>query len=529
MSQVKIKRAIISVFDKENIVDFAQKLSDSGVEIISTGGTAEVLQKAGVKITGVSDFTGFPEIMGGRVKTLHPKIYGGVLARKEDESLLEELDIKRIDMIVVNLYPFEQTISNPNCSYEDAVENVDIGGPTMLRAGAKNHNFVCVVTDPSDYQLINLEMSKQDGQVSFATRQMLATKAFATTCAYDAQISNYFSKQTALQTSEKVEDKKETFPEIYINAYQKKQNLRYGENPHQKASLYTNLINKTGGITSAKLLQGKEMSYNNISDANAAVACVYEFDELACVIVKHANPCGVSEGDNLSEAYDNAYACDPTSAFGGIIAFNRELDCTVAKKIISQQFVEVIIAPSVTTSALEVLSQKPNVRVLSLGDNFVAQSEGQILHSVSGGILVQDLDNFNISKENLQIVTKREPTTQELHDLLFSYKVVKHVKSNAIVFVKGNATLGIGCGQTSRVHSSLIASIKAKEQNLDLTGSVMASDAFFPFVDGLNHAIEFGATAIIQPGGSIRDQEVIQAANDNDISMIFTGIRHFKH
>ncbi len=528
MGQSKIKRAIISVSNKDNIIEFAEKLASFGVEIISTGGTAETLLKAGIKVVKVSDFTGFPEIMDGRVKTLHPKIYGGILARAKDSDVIEEFDIKRIDMIVVNLYPFEKTISNSNSSYEDAIENIDIGGPTMIRAGAKNHKQVCVLTDPSDYQLISVEMDRQNGEVSFVTRKQLATKAFATTSIYDAQIANYFAQSQAETKDTKNKDNLK-LPDIYINAYQKKQNLRYGENPHQKASVYKSITNKVTGIIDAKLLQGKELSYNNLADANAAVACVYEFDELACTIVKHANPCGVSQGDNLLSAYAGAYNCDPVSAFGGVIAFNRGIDCTVAKQIINQQFVEVIIAPTISSSALEVLSEKPNVRVLSLGSNYKTATIGTIMHSISGGLLVQDLDSFNISKENLQIVTKREPTTNELHDLLFSYKVVKHIKSNAIVFVKNQRTLGIGCGQSSRVHSSLIAGIKAKEQNFDLSGSVMASDAFFPFRDGLDNAIKCGATAIIQPGGSIRDEEIIQAANESNIAMIFTGIRHFKH
>lgn len=518
MSTIMIKRALISVSDKTSLVPFAKGLAELGVEILSTGGTAKLLADEGIAVTKVEDYTGFPEIMGGRVKTLHPKIHGGLLGRLHvDEEVMADHDIGAIDMLVVNLYPFAETIAKPNCSYEDAVENIDIGGPAMLRAGAKNHERVAVITDPGDYQELLREIKAQSGALGLPDRKRLAAKVYAHTAQYDAQIATYLTEQQGEEA------------EVLIQAYRKKDTLRYGENPHQSAGVYTTLNGGEQGVASALLLQGKSLSYNNLADADAAVEAVYEYDELACVIVKHANPCGIAEGDTLLDAYDRAYACDPTSAFGGIIAFNRPLDMTTAAEIIKRQFVEVIIAPVVSSDALPILAEKPNVRVLALGEGYTQPKNVQMLHRISGGLLVQSADEWLFGKEDFKIVSRREPTAAELRDLLFAWKAVKHVKSNAIVFAKDKMTLGIGCGQTSRVHSSLIGSIKAGEQGLDLTGSALASDAFFPFRDGLDNAAKHGAKAVIQPGGSMRDADVIAAADEHDIAMIFTGVRHFKH
>ncbi len=524
MSNIAVKRAIVSVSDKTNLITFAQGLVDLGVEILSTGGTAKALIEAGISVTKVEDYTGFPEIMGGRVKTLHPKVHGGLLGRLgTDEKVMIEQGILPIDMLVVNLYPFAQTIAKPNCTYDDAVENIDIGGPAMLRAGAKNHQRVAVLTDPTDYNEVLRELKSQSGTLSYQTRQRLATKVYSHTAQYDAQIADYLMNQQRGDTEN------DGNPEMIISAYRKKQSLRYGENPHQSAGLYVPLQSEEVGVATAQLLQGKPLSYNNLADADAAVATVYEYDELACVIVKHANPCGVAEGDTLLDAYNRAYACDPTSAFGGIIAFNRPLDVTTAKEIIKRQFVEVIIAPVISSEALVVLADKPNVRVMALGEGYQQPENVSVLHRISGGLLVQSADEKGLVTEDFQVVTQREPTAAELHDLLFAWKTVKHIKSNAIVFAKDKMTVGIGCGQTSRVHSSLIGSIKANEQGLDLQGSALASDAFFPFRDGLDNAAKHGATAVIQPGGSMRDDEVIAAADEHGIAMIFTGVRHFKH
>lgn len=518
MTQITVKRAIISVSDKTNLLPFAKGLVDLGVEILSTGGTAKLLSSEGIAVTKVEDYTGFPEIMGGRVKTLHPKVHGSLLGRLGvDEAVMQSHDILPTDMLVVNLYPFAETIAKPNCSYENAVENIDIGGPAMLRAGAKNHERVAVVTDPGDYQELLRELTSQSGALTLATRKRLAAKVYAHTAQYDAQIAHYLTEQQGKES------------DVMIAAYRKKQTLRYGENPHQSASVYTLLNHQEVGVANAPLLQGKALSYNNLADADAAVAAVFEYDELACVIVKHANPCGIAEGDTLLDAYDRAYACDPTSAFGGIIAFNRPLDEVTAAEIIKRQFAEVIVAPLISSEALSVLEAKPNIRVLALGEGYQQPKQVNLLHRVSGGLLVQSADELLFGSEDFQIVTEREPTAAELHDLLFAWKAVKHVKSNAIVFAKDKMTVGIGCGQTSRVHSSLIGSIKAGEQGLDLSGSALASDAFFPFRDGLDNAAKHGAMAVIQPGGSMRDSEVIAAANEHGIAMIFTGVRHFKH
>ncbi len=530
MSNITVKRAIISVSDKTNLIPFAQGLADLGVEILSTGGTAKTLIEAGIAVTKVEDYTGFPEIMGGRVKTLHPKVHGGLLGRLGvDESVMAEQGISPIDMLVVNLYPFVETISKPNCQYDDAVENIDIGGPAMLRAGAKNHERVAVLTDPADYNEVLRELTSQSGALAYQTRQRLAAKVYAHTAQYDGQIASYLANQQKDSESSADATENDGNPDIFISAYRKKQSLRYGENPHQSAGLYLPLQGNEQGVATAQLLQGKALSYNNLADADAAVATVYEYSELTCVIVKHANPCGVAEGGTLLDAYNKAYACDPTSAFGGIIAFNRPLDVATAKEIIKRQFVEVIVAPVVSSEALVVLSEKPNVRVLALGEGYQQPQGVKMLHRISGGLLVQSADEKHLVDADFKVVTKREPTAAELHDLLFAWKTVKHVKSNAIVFVKDKMTVGIGCGQTSRVHSSLIGSIKAGEQGLDLQGSALASDAFFPFRDGLDNAAKHGATAVIQPGGSMRDDEVIAAADEHGIAMIFTGVRHFKH
>lgn len=518
MGLITVKRAIISVSDKTNLLPFAKGLADLGVEILSTGGTAKLLADEGILVTKVEDYTGFPEIMGGRVKTLHPKVHGGLLGRLNvDEAVMDTHGIIPTDMLIVNLYPFAETIAKPHCSYDDAVENIDIGGPAMLRAGAKNHERVAVVTDPGDYQELLRELQSQSGALTLNTRKKLAAKVYAHTAQYDAHIASYLAEQQGQES------------DIMINAFRKKTDLRYGENPHQQAAVYTQLGKHEDGVASAALVQGKALSYNNLADADAAVAAVYEYDELACVIVKHANPCGVAEGDTLLDAYNRAYACDPTSAFGGIIAFNRPLDEITAAEIVKRQFVEVIIAPVISSEALSILETKPNVRVLALGDGYQQPKNMHMLHRISGGLLVQSADELLFGSEDFTIVTKREPTAAELHDLLFAWKAVKHVKSNAIVFAKDKMTLGIGCGQTSRVHSSLIGSIKAGEQGLDLQGSALASDAFFPFRDGLDNAAKHGATAVIQPGGSMRDDEVIAAADEHGIAMIFTGVRHFKH
>lgn len=518
MSAVMIKRALISVSDKTNLVPFAKRLAELGVEILSTGGTATLLAGEGIPVIKVEDYTGFPEIMGGRVKTLHPKIHGGLLGRLNvDEAVMAEHDIVATDMLVVNLYPFAETIARPDCRYENAIENIDIGGPAMLRAGAKNHERVAVVTDSGDYHEILRELESDTCSLGLITRKRLAAKAYTHTAQYDAQIANYLTEQQGSEAS------------VLITGYRKKQTLRYGENPHQNAAVYTLLDSQEMGVANAPLLQGKALSYNNLADADAAVAAVYEYDELACVIVKHANPCGIAEGGTLLTAYERAYACDPTSAFGGIIAFNRPLDVSTAEEIIKRQFVEVIIAPVISSDALLVLENKPNIRVLALGDGYQSPESLQMLHRVSGGLLVQSADEVLFGSEDFKVVTQREPTASELQDLLFAWKAVKHVKSNAIVFARDKMTLGIGCGQTSRVHSSLIASIKAAEQGLDLAGSALASDAFFPFRDGLENAAKHGATAVIQPGGSQRDKEIIAAADEHGIAMIFTGVRHFKH
>ncbi|WAK01890.1 bifunctional phosphoribosylaminoimidazolecarboxamide formyltransferase/IMP cyclohydrolase [Methylobacter sp. YRD-M1] len=516
----KITRALVSVSDKSGIVDFCRELSQLGIEILSTGGTAKTLADNQIPATEVSDYTGFPEMMDGRVKTLHPKVHGGILGRRGvDDAVMAESGIKPIDMVVVNLYPFEQTIARPDCDFETAIENIDIGGPTMIRAAAKNHADVAVVVNPADYADIIAELKSSGSSLSGKTRFSLALKSFEHTARYDTAISAYLGNLNG-----------ERFPETLNLQFYKSQSMRYGENPHQQAAFYREKAPASGTIAATKQLQGKELSYNNIADADAALECVKSFtDKPACVIVKHANPCGVAEADTLLAAYELAYATDPTSAFGGIIAFNRELDKQTAAEIIGRQFVEVIIAPSIGADAQTVLAAKQNVRALECGNWTGADETALDFKRVAGGLLVQDKDFGKIAAADLKIVSKRAPTEQELADLLFAWKVAKFVKSNAIVYCKNGRTIGVGAGQMSRVYSARIAGIKAADEGLAVSGSVMASDAFFPFRDTVDAAAEAGITAIIHPGGSMRDGEVIEAADEHNIAMVFTGMRHFRH
>ncbi|MET0013800.1 MAG: bifunctional phosphoribosylaminoimidazolecarboxamide formyltransferase/IMP cyclohydrolase [Sedimenticola sp.] len=516
-----ITRALISVSDKTGIVDFARALHERGIQILSTGGTARLLSEQSIPVTEVSEYTGFPEMMDGRVKTLHPKIHGGILGRRgTDDQVMADNGIAPIDMIVVNLYPFEQTVANPDCDLPTAIENIDIGGPTMLRAAAKNHADVTVVVDADDYGRILEEMDQNGGSVTDATRFDLAVKTFEHTSNYDGAIANYLGTRLAEKPSD--------FPRTINLQYRQVQTMRYGENPHQKAAFFVERDQPEACISTARQLQGKELSYNNIADTDAALECVKQYAESpTCVIVKHANPCGVAQGDNLLHAYDRAYSTDPESAFGGIIAFNEELDAETAQAIVDRQFVEVIIAPRVSAAAVDVVSSKKNVRLLECGD-----WTSEVIHRldfkrVNGGLLVQDADLAIYN--DLKVVTKRTPTEQEMTDLIFTWRVAKFVKSNAIVYGKDGMTIGVGAGQMSRVNSARIAGIKAEHAGLEVPGSVMASDAFFPFRDGLDNAAEAGIRAVIQPGGSMRDEEVIAAADEHDIAMVFTGMRHFRH
>ena len=523
-NRIAIKRALISVSDKTGIVDFASALSARGVEILSTGGTASLLQENGIVVTEVSSYTGFPEMMDGRVKTLHPKIHGGLLGRRGvDDAVMQEHGIQAIDLLVVNLYPFEKTVARPGTDLETAIENIDIGGPAMLRAASKNYTSVTVVTDSNDYQRIVDELSANSDGVSEATRYDLAIKTFEHTARYDGAIANYFGCLPA-------NGEKEEFPRTYSLQVSKVQEMRYGENPHQRAAFYVEQDYTEASVATAKQYQGKQLSYNNMADTDAALECVKSFnDGPACVIVKHANPCGVAEGDSLIAAYDHAYSTDPTSAFGGIIAFNQSLDAHTAKAIIERQFVEVIIAPEIDDEALEVLSEKKNVRVLGCGKWPQQPLPGLDFKRVNGGLLVQDRDLGMIGRDDPKVVTRRKPDAREMEDLLFTWKVAKFVKSNAIVYGRERMTIGVGAGQMSRVYSARIAAIKAADAGLDVKGSVLASDAFFPFRDGLDAAAEVGVTAVIQPGGSMRDDEVIAAADEHGIAMVFTGMRHFRH
>jgi phosphoribosylaminoimidazolecarboxamide formyltransferase/IMP cyclohydrolase len=524
----RITRALLSVSDKAGLIDFAKQLAGYGVELVSTGGTAKSLKDAELNVIDVSQLTGFPEMMDGRVKTLHPKVHGGLLAirgNKEHAAAIEQHQIKPIDLLVVNLYPFEATVAK-GATFDDCVENIDIGGPAMIRAAAKNHGDVTVVVEPSDYEKVLAEMARHTGMVSLELRQHLAAKAYARTAAYDAAISNWFAETLRTEA-----------PDYRAFGGKLIQPLRYGENPHQSAAFYRAPVERFG-VASARQLQGKELSYNNINDTDAAYECVAEFDPKrtpACVIVKHANPCGVAEGTNLLDAYRKALACDPTSAFGGIVALNQKLDADAAK-VITDIFTEVIIAPEASEDAIKIVAAKKNLRLLVTGGLPDPRASGLTVKSVAGGLLVQSRDNAVVDDMQLKTVTKRAPSESELADLRFAFRVAKHVKSNTIVYAKNRATVGIGAGQMSRVDAARIAARKAEDaaQEAKLAapltkGSVVASDAFFPFADGLLVAIEAGATAVIQPGGSMRDDEVIKAADAHNIAMVFTGTRHFRH
>lgn len=527
-----IKRALLSVSDKTGIVDFARRLSEKGVDLLSTGGTAKLLAENDIPVTEVSDYTGHPEIMDGRVKTLHPKVHGGILARRgTDEAVMQENDINAIDMVVVNLYPFANAVSDENCTLENAIENIDIGGPTMVRAAAKNHKDVTIIVNASDYDRVLSELDNNNDSLTYQTRFDLAIAAYEHTASYDGMIANYFGKMLPAygeKESTASFSEKAKFPRTFNSQFIKTQDLRYGENSHQDAAFYVEANPEEASVSTATQLQGKALSYNNIADTDAALECVKEFDQAACVIVKHANPCGVAIGDDILSAYEGAYKTDPTSAFGGIIAFNRELDADTAEAIVSRQFVEVIIAPKVSDEAAQIVAAKPNLRLLECGQ-WDTKTTGFDFKRVNGGLLVQDTDQGRVTSDELKVVTKRQPTDDEMRDLQFCWKVAKFVKSNAIVYVKNSSTIGVGAGQMSRVYSAKVAGIKAADENLEVKGSVMASDAFFPFRDGLDAAAVAGITAVIQPGGSMRDDEVIAAADEHNIAMVFTGMRHFRH
>ncbi len=516
-----MKQALISVSDKTGVLDFARFLAAKGYRILSTGGTARLLAEGGVAVTEVAEYTGFPEILDGRVKTLHPRIHAGLLARRDDPAhvkALADLGIDPIELLVVNLYPFEQTVAKPDCTFADAIENIDIGGPAMLRAAAKNHDSVAVVVDAADYARVRDEL-QQHGAVGAATRLELAKKVFAHTARYDGAIANYL-------TSLGDDGARGAFPQVLTRQWVKVQQMRYGENPHQAAAFYREHAVGAGQLAGYVQLQGKELSYNNIADADAAWECVRSFGETACVIVKHANPCGVAIGNTVAEAYAKAFRTDPTSAFGGIIAFNRPLDGACAQAM-AKQFVEVVIAPEFDADARAVFAAKQNVRLLQipLGD---AQNDFDFKR-VGGGMLLQSPDLAQVQSAELKVVTKRAPTAEQIADLLFAWRVAKFVKSNAIVFARGGATLGVGAGQMSRLDSARIAAIKAREAGLSLAGAAVASDAFFPFRDGLDVVVDAGAACVIQPGGSLRDAEVIAAADERGVAMVFTGTRHFRH
>jgi phosphoribosylaminoimidazolecarboxamide formyltransferase / IMP cyclohydrolase len=512
-----VRRALLSVSDKRGLIAFATGLNDLGVEILSTGGTCRALREAGIDVIEVSEKTGFPEIMDGRVKTLHPTIHGGLLGRRgTDEAVMEDHGIEPIDLLAVNLYPFEQTIAREDATIDDAIENIDIGGPAMIRAASKNHDGVAVVVDPNDYDDV-LESLKND-QLSVEARRKLAAKAYAHTASYDTAITKYLSCSLG----------ENPLGERILYSGGLVERMRYGENPHQDAAFYIDQQAPQGSLAMATQLQGKALSYNNIADSDAALECVKQFDAPACVIVKHANPCGVAVAGSLLEAYEKAFQTDPTSAFGGIIAFNETLDVATARSIIERQFVEVIVAPEIDDDAAAALTEKKNVRVLRTGA-WESSAGGFDFKKVSGGLLVQGSDMGSITAGDLKVVTDQSPTQEQIDDMLFAWKVVKYVKSNAIIFCKDNMTIGVGAGQMSRVYSTKIAAIKASDEGLEIAGSVMASDAFFPFRDGIDTAAETGIAAIIQPGGSMRDNEVIQAANEHGLAMVFTGMRHFRH
>jgi phosphoribosylaminoimidazolecarboxamide formyltransferase/IMP cyclohydrolase len=526
-----VRRALISVSDKTGVLEFARELAALGVEILSTGGTYKLLKDNGVAAVEVADYTGFPEMMDGRVKTLHPKIHGGILGRRAlDGAVMDEHGIKPIDLVAVNLYPFEATVAKPDCDLADAIENIDIGGPTMVRSAAKNYKDVAIVVNTGDYA--GIVESLKAGGLSYAQRFDLALKAFEHTAAYDGMIANYLGTIDQAAGTLSTEGRG-AFPRTFNSQFVKAQEMRYGENPHQSAAFYVEAKKGEASVSTAIQLQGKELSFNNVADTDAALECVKSFVKPACVIVKHANPCGVAvvqeDEGGIRKAYDLAYATDTESAFGGIIAFNRELDGETAKAIVERQFVEVIIAPKISAAAREVVAAKANVRLLECGEWPAERAAGWDFKRVNGGLLVQSRDIGMIKAEDLKIVTQRAPSEQEIHDLIFAWKVAKFVKSNAIVYAKNRQTVGVGAGQMSRVNSARIAAIKAEHAGLPVPGAVMASDAFFPFRDGIDNAAKAGITAVIQPGGSMRDNEVIAAADEAGIAMVFTGMRHFRH
>jgi phosphoribosylaminoimidazolecarboxamide formyltransferase/IMP cyclohydrolase len=519
----KISRVLISVSDKTGVVSFAQSLDAKGIEILSTGGTYRLIKESDINVREVSDYTEFPEMMDGRVKTLHPKIHGGILGRRgTDDKVMNDHNILGIDMVVVNLYPFEATVADPNCDLNNAIENIDIGGPTMVRSAAKNYNDVTVVVNNSDYGIVLEELDKKSGCTTYETRYSMMVKAFEHTAAYDGMIANHFGARNS-------DNKKSLFPNTYNIQLIKAQEMRYGENPHQNAAFYKEKNTNRSSVANAIQLQGKELSYNNIADTDAALECVKQFDKPACVIVKHANPCGAAIAKDANAAYDLAFSTDPESAFGGIIAFNRKLDEKTAMNICARQFVEVIIAPDVTDQAKHIIASKKNVRLLVCGEIDQGKSQGFDFKRVNSGLLIQDKDNMMITRDDLKIVTKKIPTDEEFDEMIFAWKIAKMVKSNAIVYTKNNRTIGVGAGQMSRINSARIAAIKADHAGLKVKGSIMASDAFFPFRDGIDNAGKIGISCVIQPGGSVRDEEVITAANEHNIAMVFTGIRHFRH
>jgi len=522
-----IKRALISVSDKTGILEFAQALATQGIEILSTGGTAKLLADNDVAVTEVSDYTKFPEMMDGRVKTLHPKVHGGILGRRgQDDAIMKEHGIEAIDMVIVNLYPFSQAVSRPDCDLAMAIENIDIGGPTMVRAAAKNHKDVAIVVNAADYASIINELQANDNSLCHETQFQLACRAFEHTASYDGAIANYLG---SISDGGHTNNDREAFPNTFNAQFIKAQDMRYGENPHQQAAFYVEPNAQEASISTGVQLQGKELSFNNIADTDAALECVKQFSQPACVIVKHANPCGVAVSEDILAAYEQAFKTDPTSAFGGIIAFNRELDAQTAKAIIERQFVEVIIAPTVSAAAQAIIEEKKNVRLLACGQWGASANVSLDYKRVTGGLLIQSRDNGMVSDSDLKVVTKKAPTAQELEDLKFCWRVAKFVKSNAIVYANNGMTVGVGAGQMSRVYSAKIAGIKAADENLEVKGCVMASDAFFPFRDGIDAAAEAGVSAVIQPGGSMRDQEVIDAADEHGLAMVFTGMRHFRH
>jgi phosphoribosylaminoimidazolecarboxamide formyltransferase/IMP cyclohydrolase len=514
-----IRRALISVSDKSGIVELARNLHEQGVELLSTGGTASLIAEQGIPVIEISAYTGFPEMMAGRVKTLHPKVHGGILGRRGiDDAIMQEQDIAPIDLVVINLYPFQKTVANPDCSLEDAIENIDIGGPAMVRAAAKNHASVTVVVDPGDYALLLAEM-ESGGAISDATRFSLAIKAYEHTAQYDGAIANYFGRLVQAPADQ-------AFPRTLNLQFQHRLSMRYGENPHQAAAFYTTAGHSEPSVASADQIQGKALSFNNIADTDAALECVKQFEDPCCVIVKHANPCGVALADNILDAYRRAFSTDPESAFGGIIAFNRRLDAATARAIVDAQFVEVIIAPEVDEAAVEVVASKENVRLLRCGQWQQAGTRLDYRH-VNGGILVQDADQSLY--ESLKVVSRVKPDEGQMQDMIFAWQVAKYVKSNAIIYAHERMTVGVGAGQMSRINSARIAAIKAEHAGLQVSGSIMASDAFFPFRDGIDAAGKAGIRAIIQPGGSMRDDEVITAADEYGMAMVFTGMRHFRH